>query len=223
MKTKAMLGLLLQTVLGLGLVLFGWGFDDLRGFFSHPARAGFVAVALLSLIWALAGRLDVQMFRRGTRPVGRQRVGLAVVLAGSVFLAWFFPHADRRALLTFVGPDALRYLGLALCAAGNVLALVALRALGRQYSGYVTLQDSHQLVQTGIYASIRHPIYLRALMVALGWPLLFRSWLAVPLVPVVAVFVGFRIRQEERLLAKQFGAEFDAYRSRTWRLLPYVY
>jgi protein-S-isoprenylcysteine O-methyltransferase Ste14 len=223
MKTKAMVGLVLQTVLGLGLILFGWGFDDLRGFFAHPARAGFIAVGVLSLIWALAARLEVQPFRRGTRPVGRQRLGLAVVIGLALFLGWFFPYADRRGLLTFAGADALRYLGLALCAAGSAVAFVALHALGKQYSGYVTLQDEHQLVQSGIYAAIRHPIYLRGLMLALGWPLVFRSWLALPLPLVVAVFVGLRMRQEERLLAEQFGAEFDAYQRRTWRLIPHVF
>ena len=104
-----------------------------------------------------------------------------------------------------------------------ILAFVALRALGKQYSGYVTLQEDHQLVQTGIYGVIRHPIYLRALMVFVGLPLIFRSWLLLPLFVVGVLFVGYRIRQEEKLLAEHFGAEFEAYRRRTWRLLPYLY
>lgn len=76
-------------------------------------------------------------------------------------------------MLTFAGSEAMRYAGLALYTVGSLLALVSLRALGKQYSGYVTLQDNHELVQTGIYGFIRHPIYLRALLVAVGLPLIF--------------------------------------------------
>jgi protein-S-isoprenylcysteine O-methyltransferase Ste14 len=126
-------------------------------------------------------------------------------------------------VLAFAGSEAMRYAGLALYTVGNLLALVSLRALGKQYSGYVTLQENHQLVQTGIYGLIRHPIYLRALLVAVGLPLIFRSQLVFPFLVFIAVFVAVRIRQEEKLLAEQFGAEFEAYRRRTWRLLPYLF
>ena len=70
---------------------------------------------------------------------------------------------------------------------------------------------------------IRHPIYLRALLMAVGLPLIFRSQLVFPFLAFIVVFVAVRIRQEEKLLGEQFGAEFDAYRRRTWRLLPFVY
>ncbi|MEE9234812.1 MAG: isoprenylcysteine carboxylmethyltransferase family protein [Candidatus Acidoferrales bacterium] len=223
MNRKASLGLLLQVALAFVLMSFGWGWDDLGGFFAHPARAGLLAVVVLGLALVLVWRLDVQMFRKGKRPVGRQRWLLAGLMAFGLFLVWFLPYGDRRGLFTFAGADALRYLGLALYMGGSVLAFAALRALGKQYSGYVTLQEDHRLVQTGIYGIIRHPIYLRALLVFVGLPLVFRSWLLVPMLLLGSLFVALRIRQEEKLLAGHFGAEFEAYRRRTWRLLPYLY
>lgn len=223
MRARATLGLLAQVALALVLLLFGWGFDDWRGFFGHPARAGLLATALVGILVVLLWRLDLQIFRRGQRPVGRQRLGLAGVMGLALFLVWFLPYGDRRGLLTFTGADALRYLGLLLYFAGSVIVLFALRALGRQYSAYVTVQDGHQLVQSGIYGVIRHPIYLRALLVSVGLPLVFRSWLVLVLLPLVSVFVALRIRQEEKLLAEQFGEQFEAYRRRTWRLVPYLY
>ncbi|MDA2912868.1 isoprenylcysteine carboxylmethyltransferase family protein [Acidobacteriia bacterium AH_259_A11_L15] len=223
MSKKASLGLLLQVTLAFVLMFFGWGWDDLGGFFAHPARAGLLAIALVGLVCMFVWRLDIQVFRRGPRPVGRQRWLLAGLMAFGLFLVWFLPYGDRRDVLTFTGADLLRYVGLALYAGGTVLAFAALRALGKQYSGYVTLQEDHRLVQTGIYGLIRHPIYLRGLLVFLGLPLLFRSWLVVPLFVFGLVFVALRIRQEEKLLAEHFGAEFEAYRRRTWRLLPYLY
>lgn len=223
MTRKATVGLLIQTLLLLGVVFTGWGWDDWRGFLVHPARAGLVAMVLITLAAVLAWRLDVQLFRKSKQGVGRQRWLLAPLLLMGLGLMAFLPYADRREVLTFSGADGSRYFGLLLYIGGNILAFVALRALGKQYSGYVTLQEDHQLMQTGIYGVIRHPIYLRALMVFVGLPLIFRSWLLLPLFVVGVLFVGYRIRQEEKLLAEHFGAEFEAYQRRTWRLLPYLY
>lgn len=223
MTAKASLGLLLQLSLGLTMLFFGWGFDDWRGLLAHPARAALLAVALLGLGVALVGRLDLQPFRSGQRPAGRQRLGLALLMGTALFLMWFFPYADRRGVLTLADADALRYAGVLLYGLGGVIALAALRTLGKQYSAFVTLQEGHQLVQTGIYAVIRHPIYLRALLVSVGLPLVFRSWLVLVLPLLIGGFVAWRIQQEEKLLAEQFGAEYETYRRRTWRLLPYLY
>jgi len=223
MNPKAVLGLFLQTVLAFTLIVLAWGLDDWRGFFAEPARAGLVAVAGLTLAAVLALRLDVQPFRKGQRPVGRQRTLLPLIIVVGLSLIAFLPYADRRGLLTFESAGWLRWLGLGLYVAGNALAFAAVRTLGKQYSGYVTLQDGHQLVTTGLYGVIRHPIYLRALLVVIGLPLIFRSWLFLVMLPLGAVFVAARIRAEEKLLGEQFGAEFEAYRKRTWRLLPHVY
>ena len=222
MTRKTTVGLLIQT-LAWGVVFTAWGWDDWRGFLVHPARAGLVAMALITVAAVLAWRLDVQPFRKSKQGVGRQRWLLATLMLMGLGLMAFLPYADRREVLTFSGADGSRYFGLLLFIGGNILSFVALRALGKQYSGYVTLQEDHQLVQTGIYGAIRHPIYLRALMVFVGLPLIFRSWLFLPLFVVGVLFVGYRIRQEEKLLAEHFGAEFEAYRHRTWRLLPYLY
>ena len=223
MSPKAVLGLFLQTVLAFTLIFVAWGRDDWRGFFAEPARTGLVAVAVLTLMAVLALRLDVQPFRKGQRPVGRQRYLLPVIMLVGLSLIAFLPYADRRGLLTFAEAGGLRWLGLALYVVGNALAFAAVGTLGKQYSGYVTLQKDHQLVQTGLYGVIRHPIYLRVLLVMIGVPLVFRSWLFLVMLPLGAVFVAARIRAEEKLLGEQFGAEFEAYRKRTWRLLPYVY
>lgn len=223
MSRKQSAGLLLQTVLAFGILFAGWGFDDLRGFFASPARAGFAAVAVLTLILVIGLRLDVQVFRRGSRPIGRQRLGLALLMGIGVVFVWFLPYGDRRGLLTFAGGEWLRLVGLGLYASGNLVAFLAVHQLGKQYSGYVTLQENHQLVQTGIYGVIRHPIYLRVMMVCAGLPLLFQSWLLLPALLVAGLFVRWRIAQEEKLLAEHFGPEFEAYRQRTSRFLPYIY
>jgi protein-S-isoprenylcysteine O-methyltransferase Ste14 len=60
----------------------------------------------------------------------------------------------------------------------------------------------------------------------LSWPatcLVFRSWLVFPIFLYFLVFAVLRGAQEERVLREQFNTEFEAYRQRAWRLVPYVY
>lgn len=75
----------------------------------------------------------------------------------------------------------------------------------------------------GIYRRIRNPSYLGLLVNAVGWAFAFRSGVGVLLVVLMLVPLVARIRAEEALLRSQFGAEYDAYCARTWRLIPGLY
>jgi protein-S-isoprenylcysteine O-methyltransferase Ste14 len=207
--------------LALLLMLSGWGWDDVRGFFSHPARAGAAAVLLLAAVFLLARFADVNPFAQGQEVRGR---GLLRVWALLGFLMLgFLPFADRRGMLVFATADALRYLGLALQVAGAAMRIAGLSTLGCQFSGFVTLQENHQLVQTGLYSKIRHPMYLGLLAAMPGLTLVFRSKLVLPMLVLTAGFVWLRMRQEEGLLREKFGTAFDEYARRTWHLIPHVY
>jgi protein-S-isoprenylcysteine O-methyltransferase Ste14 len=202
------------------LLLAGWGRTDWREFFIHPARAGLIAVVILSGGVVLLLRLDLHPLRRGTSPAGHQTFLLVTLALASLCWIWFLPFADRRQILTFTGKQPLRYLGLGLCIAGIVVRLLALAKLGDYFSAYVTLQDEHQLVQSGIYGTIRHPLYLSLLLAGPGFALVFASLLVWPILVVTAGFVFTRIRQEDQLLESRFGGEFREYRRRVGALLP---
>jgi protein-S-isoprenylcysteine O-methyltransferase Ste14 len=79
------------------------------------------------------------------------------------------------------------------------------------------------LVTTGAYGVIRHPSYLGLLINSLGWALAFRSAVGVLLMALLIPPLLARIRSEETLLHTHFGGEYDAYCSRTWRLIPGLY
>ena len=87
----------------------------------------------------------------------------------------------------------------------------------------MAIQPDHRLATTGIYGVIRHPSYLGLVVAALGWGLSFRAGAGVAIAALMLVVVLARIAAEERLLSEAFGAEYEAYRARTWRLIPYVY
>jgi protein-S-isoprenylcysteine O-methyltransferase Ste14 len=206
-----------STALFLGLAVLGWG--SVAAFFAHPAR---IAVAVITFVLVIAALFTQGNISPGEREDRANRWVLAVFLPIGLIAAWLPAWCDRTEFWTIDG-DAVRWLGVALYAAGGALRLWPVFVLGRRFSGLVAIQPGHRLVTDGIYGIIRHPSYLGLLVNALGWALAFRSALGALLVAVTAAVLVGRIRSEEALLQSEFGAEYDAYRARTWRLIPGVY
>jgi protein-S-isoprenylcysteine O-methyltransferase Ste14 len=138
-------------------------------------------------------------------------------------LAGYLPaYTDRKGLWTLDG-DTLRWLGVVLFAARGALRIWPVFVLGRRFSGLVAIQPGHTLVTSGVYGVIRHPSYLGLLVNSLGWALAFRSGVGLLLTALMIPPLLARIRAEERLLRTQFGGEYDAYCTRTSRLIPGLY
>jgi len=205
---------LFSTALYLGLAVLGWGGID--AFFAHPAR---IALALVLAALVVAGLFSRGNLSRGLREDRDNRWVLAAFALLGLLGAWLPAWTDRTGFWTIDG-DAVRWLGVALFAAGGALRLWPVFVLGRRFSGLVAIQPGHELVTTGIYGLIRNPSYLGLLVNALGWALAFRSGPGVLLAVLTLLPLAARIRAEERLLQGQFGVAYDAYRRRTWRLLP---
>jgi protein-S-isoprenylcysteine O-methyltransferase Ste14 len=100
---------------------------------------------------------------------------------------------------------------------------VACLLLGRRFSAVVAIQERHELATDGPYRWVRNPSYLGGLVGGLGWALVFRSVVGVLLLLPFLWLLVTRIHAEEALLASEFGPTYEAYRQRTWRLLPWVY
>jgi protein-S-isoprenylcysteine O-methyltransferase Ste14 len=95
--------------------------------------------------------------------------------------------------------------------------------LGNRFSGLVAIQRGHTLVTTGPFRFVRNPSYLGLIIASAGWALAFRSAVGVLLTVVMLPALVARMHSEERLLGAHFGAKYEAYRARTWRLLPWIY
>jgi protein-S-isoprenylcysteine O-methyltransferase Ste14 len=200
-----------------GLAVAGEG--GLGRFLSHPPL---IAVAAVTVALGVAALFTEGHVGPG---VGEDRSNRWVIgaLGGLGFAGAFLPaYTDRHDILTF-GGWATRWFGFALFALGGVLRLAPVFALGRRFSGLVAIQRGHERVTGGIYRTIRHPSYLGLLIGALGWGLAFRSRVGVAITALMLVVVLARIEAEERLLRETFGAKYEAYRQRTWRLFPYFY
>jgi protein-S-isoprenylcysteine O-methyltransferase Ste14 len=119
--------------------------------------------------------------------------------------------------------DGVRYVGLLLFIVGATVRGVAVFTLGYRFSGLVAIQEGHTLVTHGIFRRLRHPSYLGGMMAMMGWMLVFRSLIVLLFIPSMLALLIWRMNAEERLLTSEFGEEYEVYKRRTWRLVPYVY
>lgn len=96
--------------------------------------------------------------------------------------------------------------------------------LGRQWSVTLELRESHQLITSGVYRHVRHPMYSAFFLWAIAQALLLPN-----LVGGFAGLVGFgtlylfRVGEEEAMMREAFGAQYDAYCARTKRVIPFLY
>jgi protein-S-isoprenylcysteine O-methyltransferase Ste14 len=160
---------------------------------------------------------------RGIRHVRDWAPFFPLLVIHSIFTAWALPYMDARDLWVLPGGDALRWSGLALLSAGAALRLWPMLALGGRFTSVVAVQEGHRLCTTGIYAAVRHPSYAGVLLMDLGFAGVFRSTLALLLLPVAFWMFRRRMDVEEAFLVQEFGDEYRRYRDRTARLLPGLY
>jgi protein-S-isoprenylcysteine O-methyltransferase Ste14 len=223
------LGYSLTTMLiYLGLILAGWGLDDLKGFFSLGPRLGYallVAATGFAVGWqAYTSPEGIRGGRgRKEKTITRQSVIRVVVILMLYVGLWFVGYADRRGIATLGLADLIRWIGAGLFALGVGLVFWSGVALGRLYSGDVTLQERHHLVTDGPYRLMRHPRYSGGILLALGLSLTFDSWIGLIVSVVFVAIILFRIRDEEALMQREFGDEWDDYCKRTPRLVPFLF
>jgi protein-S-isoprenylcysteine O-methyltransferase Ste14 len=119
-------------------------------------------------------------------------------------------------------PDSMRiqYTGIALTWIGIAFAIWARYCIGANWSGRVTLKVDHQLIQSGPYAYVRHPIYTGLLLANTGAALFIDKWRCLAALVIFLVEVSRKARKEEKLMLSAFGDQYAEYRHRSGFLLP---
>jgi protein-S-isoprenylcysteine O-methyltransferase Ste14 len=200
-----------------GLAIVGW--NGFAAFFSHAPLIGLTAAfAIIVIASCFAGG----NINSGVREDRGNRWVLAAFGILGLLNGWLPAYTDRNEIWTLDG-DTLRWIGVAVLLLGGALRLWPVYVLGDRFSGLVAIQPGHRLLTTGIYRVIRHPSYVGALLYSLGWSLAFRSGAGVLVTALLVPIMLARIAAEERLLRSEFGAEYDAYRARTARMLPGIW
>jgi protein-S-isoprenylcysteine O-methyltransferase Ste14 len=183
-----------------------------------------LAFASLWVSWAVYWRIQ----SRGTRTniwresVPSRLLHIVPLVAAGLLLALptgLIPRLDRR----FV-PLSLTvfWIGWLLAASGLAFTVWARRHLGRNWSGTVTLKSGHELITTGPYALVRHPIYTGLLLGFAGSALAVGEWRGILALVLVTVAFGRKLRVEERGMRQLFGDAYGTYQRHVPALIPFI-
>ena len=115
------------------------------------------------------------------------------------------------------------WIGTAVTVGGLAFSIWARRHLGRNWSAIVTLKEGHELVTSGPYALVRHPIYTGLLFGFLGSAIARGRWSALLAVALFFLSALRKYRLEERWMHERFGAAYDAYRARVKAIVPFLF
>jgi protein-S-isoprenylcysteine O-methyltransferase Ste14 len=177
---------------------------------------GALWVAFL-VYWSIAARSAapaVSTESPASRAIHTRLLYLALLLL-------FLPVPGLRSRFVPLVP-AVTVAGLTIQALGILLAIWSRRHLGRNWSGAISIAAEHQLVRTGPYRSIRHPIYSAMFLMYLGTATVSGELHALVALAVLTAAYWRKIRLEEKALSQAFGAEFETYRQGTRLLIPYL-
>lgn len=153
-----------------------------------------------------------------------ERTVLFVVVVGMFLLplvALYTPLLDfavyrPSALATAVGAVAM--------VAGVYVLYRSHADLGAFWSPTLEIRDGHELVTTGIYSRVRHPMYTAIFLICIGQALLLENWLAgiAGLITFTVLYIS-RVEREEQLMIQRFGKAYRSYAKRTQRLVPRLF
>jgi protein-S-isoprenylcysteine O-methyltransferase Ste14 len=183
-------------------------------------------VLLLWIAWLVYWRVSAA----GVKPAVRHESKwsrasyLIPILIASILLS-IPPIAGGGFLFSRFLPQGIDgyWLGVMLVAAGLGFSVWARQHLGRNWSGTVEVKQDHQLICTGPYQFVRHPIYTGILIAFLGIAIVVGQWHA-----ILAVLIAFgsfwrKLTLEERFMRETFGSAYEEYRARTATLIPYLF
>lgn len=150
---------------------------------------------------------------------GSMLVSLGIGLTGLV-LSFLFPILLPGLNLAWL-PGTF-FIGLAAAVLGIALRWAAILTLGPYFTGKITIQAGHTIVQRGPYKWIRHPSYTGALLLAIGIGMMLGNWISIAVV-VGGLFFGmlYRIPVEEQALSHIDG--YTEYMQHTKRLIPFLF
>lgn len=147
-----------------------------------------------------------------------------VVIQGALMVLVFF---GPRTLLgqpkwPFPAATLCPIVGALLMIGGGDLLVSGLVKLGAGLTPLPYPSDRGQLIETGPFACVRHPMYCGGLALALGWAICTRGWLTMIYVVILFLFLDLKSRREERWLMEKYPGYGD-YRQRVRKLIPFIY
>lgn len=185
-----------------------------------------VALVVLALGFGASGVLRRRADRTGgavPRSADRKPVVVALAVAGAVFYGSLLSWLIHPPLVAWAGlriPSSARWTGAVLMAAGMTAALWSLWHLGRNVTPTAVARSRAELVTSGPYRWVRHPLYSSMLLTVPGCALLAANALVLVGGLATVAVILFRTGREETELIERFGDRYIGYMERTGRILP---
>ena len=158
-------------------------------------------------------RMESAWFRAVRTVLFLSAIALMMLLRMPV--PWLYARFYQPSMSAYFG-------GAAVTAAGLFFAAWARAHIGRNWSRSVTIKQGHELVQTGPYALVRHPIYTGILTGFVGSAIAIGQVRAAISVALVLVSFWMKLKLEERWMRETFGAQYDDYAHRVRALVPFL-
>jgi protein-S-isoprenylcysteine O-methyltransferase Ste14 len=150
----------------------------------------------------------------------KDRIFLSLISLGFI-LPMIYPFVDWFAFAEYPVPEWVNWLGTAIFFLGVYVLWRSHVDLGKHWSPELALRQDHQLVDSGVFRLMRHPMYAAHFYWSVGQLLMLSNWLVGPSMFVFMLpFLLHRIPLEEKMMIGQFGKKYEEYIKRTGRLFP---
>lgn len=113
-------------------------------------------------------------------------------------------------------------IGLMFCFLGTFIACWSRYLLGKNWSLSIQKKENHELIQSGPYKTVRHPIYTGLLLLFVGNTIIVGDYRGIFAVIIVFFAFWFKLLKEEKILQETFVHNYELYKQRTYYLIPYI-
>ena len=186
-------------------------------------RTIFIPWAAMFGLWAITGSNLKQTAQ--SRSEGASRISVWVVWLGwwLLFAGGFIFRGGPLSWQVIPATSVAACLGLVLTILGLSFAIWARLVIGKNWSPLIHVKHDHELMQTGPYRIVRHPIYAGLMLSTLGTAIAYGFFSGFIGFSLVAVAWGYKARLEESVMLEQFGHQYDQYRQNVKGLIPWVW
>jgi protein-S-isoprenylcysteine O-methyltransferase Ste14 len=151
--------------------------------------------------------------------LGKRGEGYVVIQLLLLLLVAVSPWLDQN---TFYGGAIVKILGGLFLVIAIGIAIVSITKLGQNLTALPQPKAQSQLVASGIYAFIRHPIYSSLMLISLGWALWHSSLVTFGSALLLCIWLELKSRREEAYLQEKF-ANYPAYAKKVKKFIPFIY
>jgi len=174
------------------------------------------ALWLALVVYLIVAAIGV---KRDTGQHMLQSLGLTLAIVA----AFLLPHLPIFRFLDYAPVNPLlSAVGIVVCVAGMACLVWARQHLGRNWSQTVSAKEDHELVSSGPYRYVRHPMYTGGLLAGIGSAIVCGGAWIFLLIIIGALFL-WRVSAEDKLMERQFPGEYPDYKRRTKALIPFVW